>query len=311
VTAPGRLRGVVDAYPELLLALVAAGVGLAVAAPLRRVDAHQGINIFLFILVFATAVNVSTDALGRVAAVWRQLGAALVIGAGVLPAVSWLAARVVTAGTLRDGVMTIGLAPCEIASVAATGLAGGEAATAAAILVGSTALSVATAGAVLSVEARGTHVHPGHVLVDLVVVVAVPLAAGLLLRARAGTNPRREHAATRIATGSLAALVALVAAQVHLGVAYLGVLAATVIVIAVSAAIGTALGRSTSSRQAVPLLLTLSMRDFAIAAGLASAAFGPAAAAPLGLYGVVVIVWGTAVAGRLRSRSATSPPTGI
>jgi hypothetical protein len=106
-------------------------------------------------------------------------------------------------------------------------------------------------------------------------------------------------------------LVALVAAQVHLGVAYLGVLAATVIVIAVSAAIGTALGRSTSSRQAVPLLLTLSMRDFAIAAGLASAAFGPAAAAPLGLYGVVVIVWGTAVAGRLRSRSATSPPTGI
>jgi predicted Na+-dependent transporter len=49
------------------------------------------------------------------------------------------------------------------------------------------------------------------------------------------------------------------------------------------------------------VLLTTSMRDFAIAAGLAAAAFGPAAAAPLGLYGVLVMVWGTAAAGRLRS----------
>ena len=33
------------------------------------------------------------------------------------------------------------------------------------------------------------------------------------------------------------------------------------------------------------------MRDFAIAAGLAAAAFGPAAAAPLGLYGIAVLIW--------------------
>ncbi len=42
------------------------------------------------------------------------------------------------------------------------------------------------------------------------------------------------------------------------------------------------------------------MRDFAIAAGLATAAFGPAAAAPLGLYAILVLVWGTAAAGFLR-----------
>jgi len=46
------------------------------------------------------------------------------------------------------------------------------------------------------------------------------------------------------------------------------------------------------------------MRDFAIAAGLAATAFGPAAAAPLGLYGILVLVWGTAMAGVLRQRSA-------
>ena len=39
-------------------------------------------------------------------------------------------------------------------------------------------------------------------------------------------------------------------------------------------------------------------------AGIAgSAAFGPAAAAPLGLSGVLVLIWGTAAAGLLRARA--------
>jgi predicted Na+-dependent transporter len=108
--------------------------------------------------------------------------------------------------------------------------------------------------------------------------------------------------------GSLAALVALVAAQVHLGTAYLAVLVAIVIIILVSAAIGVALGRTTSRPRATSLLLTISMRDFAIAAALAAAAFGTAAAAPLGLYGVLVLGWGTAAAGRLRAKHAGLPP---
>jgi predicted Na+-dependent transporter len=45
------------------------------------------------------------------------------------------------------------------------------------------------------------------------------------------------------------------------------------------------------------------MRDFAIGAALAAAAFGPRAAAPLGLYGVIVLIWGTACAGLLRNRA--------
>jgi hypothetical protein len=44
------------------------------------------------------------------------------------------------------------------------------------------------------------------------------------------------------------------------------------------------------------------MRDFTIAASLATAAFGTCAAAPLGLYGIIVLVWGTAAAGALRRR---------
>jgi hypothetical protein len=44
------------------------------------------------------------------------------------------------------------------------------------------------------------------------------------------------------------------------------------------------------------------MRDFAIAAGIATAAFGPAAAAPLGIYGILVLLFGAAVARLVRPR---------
>lgn len=301
-----RVPRFIGTYPELLLVIIAAGVGLAVGRPFRWADGHQGINALLFVLVFATAMTVSTDSLRRVLSSWRQLAAALVLGVTVLPALSWLASYLVAAGSLRDGIMVVGIAPCEIASVATTAMAGGAAALAAALLIGSTLLSVALAGLILSFMANNAHVHPVHVLINLAVVVGIPLTAGLLLAAARNLSPRSITAAEWTATGALAGLVVLVAGQVHLEAAYVGVLFAILIIVAASALLGVGIGRTTSRERSTSLLLTTSMRDFAIAAALASAAFGPEAAAPLGLYGVVVLLWGTGVAGLLRSRPGTS-----
>ncbi len=302
-----RVPPIIGAYRELLLVIIAAGIGLAVGRPFRWADGHQGINLLLFVLVFATAVTVSTDSLRRVLSSWKQMAAALVLGVTVLPALSWLASHLVAAGPLRDGIMVVGIAPCEIASVATTAMAGGSAALAAALLIGSTLLSVALAGVILPLLADNAHVHPIHVLINLVVVVGIPLALGLLLAAATSLSPRSITAAEWTATGALAGLVVLVAGQVHIGAAYVGVLFAILIIVAVSALLGAGLGRTTSREGFTSLLLTTSMRDFAIAAALAATAFGPEAAAPLGLYGVVVLLWGTGVAGLLRSRAGRSP----
>jgi hypothetical protein len=43
-------------------------------------------------------------------------------------------------------------------------------------------------------------------------------------------------------------------------------------------------------------VLTTAMRDFAVAAGIAASAFGAAAAAPLGIYGLLVLLFGSAAA---------------
>lgn len=298
-----RLRRLISSYPELIAVLLAAVAGLSIRAPLEWLTSHQGINVLLAILVFATATTIGAGSLRQVVGEWRVLVKALAAGVTVLPAASWLASRVVTAGSLRDGVMAVGIAPCEIASVATTTMAGGEAALSAGVLIGSTVATVAVAGPILSLEAGGATIHPGHIVINLALVVALPLAAGLALRAAKPTVARAERAATTISVASVAALVALIAAEIHFSVAYLGVFGALALFLAASGVVGKLIGRNADRASATAVLLTTSMRDFAIAAGIVSSAFGSRAAAPLGLYGVMVLVWGTAIAGRSRRRA--------
>ena len=297
-----HLRTALLGYRELLAVLVAAVIGLSVQRPLVWLTSHQGINLGLAVLVFATAVTIEPAALRRVRTSWRRLLAVLVVGITVLPCLSWSVARLVAPGSLRDGILAVGLAPCEIASVATTVMAGGEAAFAAGILIGSTVATVALSGLILGFEVGSASIDPWHILVNLLLVVALPLAAGLTLRALTPIGARVERAAMTTVTVVVACLVALIAAEVHLSSRYVSVAAALVVFLAASACIGSALGRGARRPVWSATLLTTSMRDFAIAAGLAAAAFGPAAAAPLGLYGILVLVWGTAVAGTLRRR---------
>jgi predicted Na+-dependent transporter len=297
-----RLRRLVSDYPELLTVLVAAAIGLTVRTPLAWLASRQGINALLIVLVFSTAVTIEPSALRRVSEWWRPLLVTLVVGATALPALSWLVSRVVASGSLRDGVMCVGLAPCEIASVATTAMARGEAALSAGVLIGSTIITVAMAGPVLALEAGHASVHPAHIILNLIVVVALPLAVGLAVGAARPLHDRARRTALTVATVSVAALVGLVAAEVHFSVGYLAVAGALLLFLTGSVMIGRLIGRSTPAPAASSILLTTSMRDFAIAAGLATAAFGTAAAASLGLYGVLVLLWGTGAAGWLRRR---------
>ena len=302
----GRLLA---AYPELAVVLAAAAVGLCAQRPVAWLTTHQGINALLVILVFATAVTIDPEALRRLTRSWRRVAVTVLAGITVLPALSWVVAQLVPAGPLRDGVLVTGLAPCEIASVATTALAGGEAALAAGVLIGSTLATVLLAAPILTLEAGRANFSPAGVITNLAVVVALPLAAGIALRCLIPVTARMlatdgvQRAASRTAIAAVAVLVALVAAEVRLSASYGAVAAALALFLAGSAAAGRLLGARSSRPAGAALLLTTSMRDFAIAAALAAAAFGPAAAAPLGLYGVAVLIWGTAAAGFLRARA--------
>jgi predicted Na+-dependent transporter len=299
------VRRIAGGYPELVAVVCAAVIGLTVQVPLRWLVAHQGINILLVLLIFATAVTITLGDIADVAHIGGRLAVSLLAAITVLPGLAWLVARIVASGPLRDGVLTIGLAPCEIASVATTTMAGGQAAAAAALLIGSTVLSVAVAGPLLILETGHASFSPAHLAVNLAMVVILPLAVGITLRTTRGLGEDQRRLTGPATTITLAALVALIASEVHLSTEYVGVLCASILLVIASASVGQLLSRGANDDIAIPILLTTSMRDFAIAAGIATSAFGAAAAAPLGLYGIIVLVWGTTVAGALRQRSAS------
>jgi predicted Na+-dependent transporter len=305
---PRRASRLLAAYPELAAVLAAAVAGLCARRPFGWLTAHQGINALLVILVLATAVTIDPGALRRLTRTWRHIAVAILAGVTVLPALSWAVAQLVPAGALRDGVLVVGLAPCEIASVATTALAGGEAAVAAGVLIGSTLATVLLAAPVLTLEAGRASFSTVGVIANLAVVVMLPLAAGIALRGWIPATRRflaadaAQRAAGWTAIAAVAVLVALVAAEVRPSASYGAVAAALLLFLAATAAVGRLLSARSDRPVGAALLLTTSMRDFAIAAALAAAAFGPAAAAPLGLYGVAVLIWGTAAAGFLRAR---------
>ena len=280
----------------LLFVLVVAAAGVALPGPGRVAAAGDGIDAALAVLVFATGLSLRLADLAAVRTAWRRVALALAVSTAALPALAWAASRLIGDPVLRAGMLTVGVAPAEVATVALCVIAGGEAAVSAVILAASTLVAVLAAGPVLALAGAAATVPAASLLGTLALVVALPLVAGIGLRA-AWAPGARAGAAVRI--GTVAALLVLlwqVASQIRLDAGYLRVIAALAAFLAGSALLGGLLSVRLPAGRAVAVLLPVGLRDFAVAAGIAATAFGPAAAAPLGVYGVFVLVAGSAIA---------------
>ena len=219
-----------------------------------------------------------------------------------LPVLAWLASQLVSGPVLRGGVLAAGVAPAEVASVALTGLAGGEVALAAGLLVASTLLTVLLAGPILSLLGAHSSTSQLGLLLTLALVVALPLAAGSAMRT---VDPfcRRERSLVRIVgTASLLVLLWEVASELQLRASDARVVGALLVYLAGAAVLGWLLATGVPPRRRTAIVLPTAMRDFAVAAGIAASAFGAAAAAPLGIYGILVTVFGTVAVSAVRRR---------
>lgn len=277
----------------LIFVLCASAAGLAAPGPGRFADSHAGILVALAILVLTAGTSVQAAGLRRLGGVFGQVMVIAAVSTAALPALAWLAGRLVADPVLRDGVLAAGVAPAEVASIGLAALAGTDTALAAILLIISTAASVTLAGPLLSLLAgTTTTAGPTGLLATLALVVALPLAAGIAVCAR---WPQAPLLSTGPTTGNVALLVLvyLVAAQIPHSATYLPVIPALLAFLAASALLGWALALLVSPDRRHAVLLPIAMRDFAVAAGIADTAFGHAAAAPLGVYGILVLLFGT------------------
>ena len=279
----------------LLLVLAVAAAGVALPGPGRAAAAGGGIDAALAVLVFATGLSLRLADLAAVRTAWRRVAVALAVSTVALPALAWAASRLISDPVLRSGMQTVGVAPAEVATVALCVLAGGDAAVSAVILAASTLVTVLAAGPVLALAGAAATVPAGALLGTLLVVVALPLAAGIGLRAVWAPGARADPAVRIGAVVALLALLWQVASQIRLEAGYLRVIAALAAFLAGSALLGGLLSVRLPAGRGVAVLLPVALRDFAVAAGIAATAFGPAAAAPLGVYGVFVLVTGAVI----------------
>ena len=298
------LAGLAEVLDRFLLPLViiSAAVGVAWPGPGRHVDASGAILGTLAVLVFCTGASMTFGEIASIRAASRRLVLVLAVTTVTLPVLAWLASHVVADPVLRGGVLAAGVAPAEVASVALTGLAGGEAALAAGLLVASTMLTVLLAGPILSVLGAHSSASQLGLLSTLALVVVLPLAAGSAMRTLDPFSGREQPLVRVLGTVSLLVLLWEVASELQLRVSDTGVLIALLLYLAAGAVLGWLLALGVPSGRRTAIVLPTAMRDFAVAAGIATTAFGAAAAAPLGIYGILVLVFGTVAVYAVRRR---------
>lgn len=276
------------------LAVVIGAIGVALPGPGRALDRAGAIEPTLALLVLTAGLAIKPSGLAQLRTRGLRVTIALVATTLLLPLLGWALGHA-TSGGIRQAMLAVGVAPSEVASIALTGLAGGEISVAATLLIASTLVTVVAAGPILSLLAH-VPAHPSGLLVTLVLVVALPLVLGTSL------HPLIQRASSLVDLGRLVGSIALlallfeVASQVDLQAGYVVAAGLLLGFLVGASALGAVLTIGLKRPKRVGLLLPVAMRDFAIAAGIATAAFGPTSAGALGIYGLLVLLFGALVA---------------
>lgn len=289
------------AVPRALAPLALLAVAIGLALPSSALAARS--DLLLALLVLTTALGIPYAELSRLRRQAGTVAALSVLPLLALGALAWLIGRPFSP-LIRDGLLAVGLSSSEVAAVGMVALAGADA-TLALGVVASSLVAAALIGPLAIGPLSGTvvHVHTGGLLARFALVVIVPLAVGVALRSRqalaarlARVDSEREGlAALTVAVLVYAALSGARGAH-HLGAA----LVASLAFLLGCGCLAELWRRARARRRdAIAGALAIGMRDFAVAAALATQAFGATAAAMPGVYGVVMLLAGALAAGRL------------
>ena len=292
----------------LLLPLaVAAGI-LALVAPSTVVAERS--DVVLAVLVLLTALTIAPSELIQLRAHKAELTALVVAPFAVLAPLAWVASRPFD-GAVSDGVLALGVASTEVAAVAMVALAGGHTALTLGALAGSLVTAALAGPPLLGLLAgpSGQDVAVGELLGRFALVVILPLAGGLAIRAAAPGLRQADGELGGLATITVVVLVygAMSGTSADGDVLTAAGAAALFLVLsAIPVAAWTAIAPP-------DLRLTggfiIGLRDFAVAAALASQAFAPPAATVAGVYGVLMLLVGAAGTQGHRTRAAGPKPS--
>ena len=274
----------------LALALVAAAAALLV--PSQALAERS--DLLLAGLVLVTALAISPSELLTLRD--RKAALALLVLApfAVLVPLAWGVSQLFD-GSVSDGVLALGVASTEVAAVGLVAVAGGHAVLALGALTGSLVVSAVAGPPLLGLLAGAdADVAVGELVVRFALVVLLPLAVGLAVRARLSALESQEKNLTAAAAVIVVVLVYAAMSGAADDGGLLSALAASALFLALSGLPVAAWVHFAASELRATGALVIGLRDFAVAAALAVQAFGPAAGSVAGVYGVLMLLAGAA-----------------
>jgi len=286
------------AAPRALTPLALVAAALALVAPSRGVADRS--DLLLAVLVLLTALGITATELRDDVRRHRTSIAVLSVAPMiVLSLAAWAIGRPFDR-QVSDGLLAVGAASSEVATVGLVTLAGADATIALGALAGSLVASALLGPVIIGILAGHTvHGGTGHLLARFALVVIAPLIAGVAIRSARPRIGRWDAERDGLAALTVAMLVYAALSATAGGHHLLPALAAALAFLAVSGVVAELWRRTTPRPVATPGALSITMRDFAVAAALASQAFGDGAGTVAGVYGVVMLLAGSAAAGAL------------
>ena len=300
------LRHGLTRTPELLLPLALASAALALLFPSQTLAERS--DWALAALVALTALGIAPAQLVILRERKLALAALVLAPFAFLAPLAWAVSRLF-AEPVREGVLALGVSSTEIAAVGLVALAGGSAVLALGALTGSLVVSALAGPPLLSLLAGGTDVAVGELIGRFALVVLVPLAAGLAARALA---PRLQAAEPELAgLGALTLVLLIYQAMSGAGAdgrLWSAALASILFLIGCAAPVAAWISVAPHGLRLTGAFV-VELRDFAVAATLATQAFGPPPATVAGVYGVLMLLAGAAAVQLLpRLRSGAPQP---
>ena len=279
---------------DLLLPLAVLAAALALVVPSDTLAERS--DLVLAALVLFTALGIAPAQLVTLRERKAALAALVFVPFVVLVPLAWLISQLFEA-PVSDGVLALGVSSTEVAAVGLVALAGGSAVLALGALTGSLVVA-ALAGPVLLglLAGAGADVNVGELIGRFSLVVLLPLAAGLAVRARIARFGDVEGELGGLATVALVALVYGAMSGTSEGGELLPAALASALFLLVSGLPAVAWWAFASRELRFTGALVVELRDFAVAAALAAQAFGPPAATVAGVYGVLMLLVGAAAA---------------
>lgn len=298
------LRHVLVRTTDLLLPLAVAAAVLALLFP--SITLAERSDVVLAALVLFTALSIAPSQLATLRERKAALAALVFVPFVFLVPLAWLVSRLFS-GAVSDGVLALGVSSTEVAAVGLVALAGGSVVLALGALTGSLILS-ALAGPVLLglLAGAGADVAVGELVGRFALVVLVPLAAGLALRAAMPRLQDTEGELAGLATLAVVLLVYCAMSGAREGGDLIQAVVAAALFLVVSSVPVAGWLAIAPPELGFTGALVIELRDFAVAAALAAQAFGPPAATVAGIYGVLMLLVGAGAAQLLAKRD--SPP---